>query len=336
MTYEEQAHYLDEIDFVESYVQFVLIQKNENAYQNWLMKNKKKDDFRLCGFLNRRVKKGQWKIQDCKYWIDRVRKDFSPLLKNKTQGLNHYQIVEALNENCMMAMNHEGYFTVIQEDATDLTFEKYTHMKKIDEHRVVAGVEFSLKYRDTLDLRDIPLHGCFIHRVSNFEPNYTVFEDSICLYTDHEWIQSYETDEKIYLYKLYDFKNKKVIEDRIKFIFYDNSGNYIYLVREDDVIQMYNYKAELVAPKISGFYSSEWLKIFGSFNEISDRGQVIGYYFKETTKTYLINTDFKTVQMIDASVDIDLCNEDDRKLCFVYEKGSVSMQLERNILHKMK
>jgi len=130
LTYEEQNIWLIKLNMAERYVLHVLKEKNEKKYEQWLKVNGYESDEKLVGFLKRRLIKKQWKITDCDYWINKLKIQFSPLLKNKNVLKSHYQVIGEINDKYMMACNHNARYFIMDKQYNKLFKDDFSLIQR--------------------------------------------------------------------------------------------------------------------------------------------------------------------------------------------------------------
>ena len=130
LTYEEQNIWLIKLNMAERYVLHVLKEKNEKKYEQWLKVNGYESDEKLVGFLKRRLIKKQWKIADCDYWINKLKIQFSPLLKNKNVLKSHYQVIGEINDKYMMACNHNARYFIMDKQYNKLFKDDFSLIQR--------------------------------------------------------------------------------------------------------------------------------------------------------------------------------------------------------------
>ena len=127
LTYKEQKRLLVKLSMAERYVLNVMKEKNTAKYNRWLKANGYEYEFedKLVGFLNRRIDKKQWKIEDCEYWINELKTQFIPLLKNKNQLKSHYQVSDIINDKYMIACDHIAYYYILDKQYNKVFKDKF-------------------------------------------------------------------------------------------------------------------------------------------------------------------------------------------------------------------
>ena len=204
LTYEEQEVQQRNLQVAEKYIQLVLANKNIRGYNAWLRKMSIEEDEKVTGFLKRRVMKGQWTIDDCRYWVSRIKKDFMPLMKNKGNPASHYQITEQITNNLFIAVDGKGKFFLL-----DRQFKALTH-------------PFQYIYRkddQLIAMRSDSDDDSFIYSISEYNEKgsfnmlpfpewntYTPITDSSGIFTARR------------MSGIYDLKNKRFILDSCQFI----------------------------------------------------------------------------------------------------------------------
>lgn len=121
MTVEEQQALARQLSSCEKYIQFVWKRRNEIGYRQWLNEQMLEEDTKLTGFLARRINKKQWSVSDCEYWIDRLKQDFLTHLKDEKLAASHYQLIERLNSNLVIAVDHVGHYFILNSGYQPLT-----------------------------------------------------------------------------------------------------------------------------------------------------------------------------------------------------------------------
>ena len=158
LTVEEQETLIKKLLTAEQYVAYVLKGKNKTGYQKWLSSNKIKPDIKVTGFLARRVQKKQWNGDDCAYWVDVLKKDFLPLVKNKKIPASHYQVTDLLNTRLMIATDHIGRYFILDTKFKKKTLEPYVYIKRQEDSSIRAYR--SCKYSDYVTYEITPDGEC--------------------------------------------------------------------------------------------------------------------------------------------------------------------------------
>jgi hypothetical protein len=125
LTYKEQKRLLVILSMAERYVLNVMKEKNTTKYNQWLKANGYEYDDKLVGFLQRRIDKKQWKIEDCQYWLNLIKNKFTPLLKDKNQLKSHYQVTDIINDKYMIACDHIAYYYILDKQYNKVFKDKF-------------------------------------------------------------------------------------------------------------------------------------------------------------------------------------------------------------------
>ena len=125
LTYKEQKRLLVILNMAERYVLNVIKEKNTTKYNQWLKANGYEYDDKLVGFLQRRIDKKQWKIEDCQYWLNVIKNKFTPLLKDKNQLKSHYQVTDIINDKYMIACDHIAYYYILDKQYNKVFKDKF-------------------------------------------------------------------------------------------------------------------------------------------------------------------------------------------------------------------
>ena len=125
LTYKEQKRLLVILNMAERYVLNVMKEKNTTKYNQWLKANGYEYDDKLVGFLQRRIDKKQWKIEDCQYWLNVIKNKFTPLLKDKNQLKSHYQVTDIINDKYMIACDHIAYYYILDKQYNKVFKDKF-------------------------------------------------------------------------------------------------------------------------------------------------------------------------------------------------------------------
>lgn len=204
LTYEEQHMQQKNLEVAEKFIELVLKQKNRKAFNAWLRKKGVEEDEKITGFLKRRILKKQWTIDDCSYWLARIKKDIMPLMKDPGKGSSHYQNIEKINEKLYMAVDGKGYYFMVNEKYKPLTY----------------GYAYIIQQGDSLiAMRSDSDDDSYIYSISEYNQNgtfkllpfpewntYTPITDSSGIFTSRRKSG------------IYDQKNKKYILDNCTFI----------------------------------------------------------------------------------------------------------------------
>ena len=301
LTVQEQQLYLSKLDISEKFVKYVIQGKNRAKYDAWLAKNKLENDRYITEFMERRVKKGHWKIADCYYWINKVKKDFEPLKKNEKIAANYYYIQEQVGDSLYLVMDHK----------CNLFFTD-KHFNRCDDN----------VYKD-VSLQNGEYFGEKANTKKNkikpvfYDENtlkYARLSDSICIFNsgkvykflafENSWDEE-ETNLSFESAILYDFKNRRVIRDSIilENIFYfgevpvaflhtiekDNYGN----KRKSDEQMMFAqfYLTNDKMPEsVNGINPETFEEIrYLIFSRFEENGTTIAYYFSNEKFTILLD-----------------------------------------------
>ena len=213
LTVPEQSLYLSKLDMAEKFVKFVLQEKNREMYETWLKKNNLKHDHYITEFMERRVRKGQWKVADCNYWIKKVRKDFEPLKKNPNIKAYYFYEQTNLGDSMLLLIDHEcnQFFSDMAYNRCD---EKNYQVVKFEDGSFKGSLIGS-----SVKVKIYP----FFNEAN--EKQYIQLSDSICFFQKDE-ICKYLSNNEIWgeetkMFKsgvLYDFKNRKVIRDSLEML----------------------------------------------------------------------------------------------------------------------
>ena len=301
LTVQEQKLYLSKLDISEKFVKYVLQGNNRAKYDAWLAKNKLENDRYITEFMERRVKKGHWKIADCYYWIKKVRKDFEPLKKNEKIVANYYYIQEQVGDSLYLVMDHKCnlFFTDKQFNRCDDNVYKDVSLQN--------GEYFGEK-ANTKKNKIKPVF---------YDENtlkYAQLSDSICIFNsgkvykflafENSWDEE-ETNLSFESAILYDFKNRRVIRDSIilENIFYfgevpvaflhtiekDNYGN----KRKSDEQMMFAqfYLTNDKMPEsVNGINPETFEEIrYLIFSRFEENETTIAYYFSNEKFTILLD-----------------------------------------------
>ena len=205
LTVEEQLLQKKNLLIAEKYTNMVLAQKNYSGFRSWLKQSGWREDKKITGFLARRVNKLQWTVEDCRYWISKLKADFLPLIKDAREASAHYQITDTLENDLYTAVNHIGEFTLINK-----TFQPVIK-------------QYALLLRENNLVYAFRSHRRGDYRVYNLN-DYTqkgVFTD----FPFKEWINASPITDSSYLfytrnyYGIYDHRNNKMLLDSCEKIF---------------------------------------------------------------------------------------------------------------------
>jgi hypothetical protein len=154
ITVEEQQVMIRNLEIGEQYVHLVLEKKNQKAFDQWIEKKEYTLDEKTIGFLKRRVDKKQWTVADCKYWISLIKKDFLPIAKNPENLSSHYQIIEEINDNLFIAVNHKGEYGLIDKNYMIIEPFRFTYIRRENDFEYHAYPNFSYHEFDILSPQD--------------------------------------------------------------------------------------------------------------------------------------------------------------------------------------
>lgn len=152
LTVEEQETLINKLLTAEQYVAYVLKGKNKAGYQKWLSSNKIKPDIKVTGFLARRVQKKQWNADDCAYWVNVLKKDFMPLVKNKKIPATHYQVTNLLNARLMIATDHVGRYYILDTKFKKKTLEPYLFIQRQEDSSIRAYRSYEYSDYDAYEI----------------------------------------------------------------------------------------------------------------------------------------------------------------------------------------
>ena len=253
LTVPEQSLYLSKLDLAEKFVKIVLQEKNRDKYEAWLKKNNLKHDRYITEFMERRIKKGQWKIADCFYWIEKVRKDFAPLLKNSKVKANYFYIQQ---------FEADSLFLLMDERCNLFFADNKFNRCDDNNYQEIEFADASLKGTLMSSWEKEKIYPLF--NVAN-EKNYIQLSDSICFFEKDERCAYLSKDEiwgeESKSFKsglLYDFKNRKVIRDSLEMLdigYFQNIPMVSFLSLEKDSLNYYR-KSEMQM-MLGQFYLNE-------------------------------------------------------------------------------
>ena len=204
LTYEEQYIQKRNIEVAEKYIELVLTGKNRKAFSTWLLNKGFEHDEKITGFLKRRIIKRQWTIDDCQYWVGRIKRDFIPLMKDPEQHSSHYQIIEQVNEKLYKAVDGKGYCFMVNNQFKPLTYgyayimtkgDSLIMMRYEDEDNSIIYSIRAYNKKGYFDLLPFPEWN-----------SYSPITDSSGIFTSTE------------MSGIYDIKNKRYILDTCSFI----------------------------------------------------------------------------------------------------------------------
>ena len=145
LTFKEQETLLIKLSMAERYVLNVLKEKNEKKYEQWLEVNGYKSDEKLVEFLKRRIDKKQWKIADCDYWINELKIQFTPLLKNKNVLKSHYQVIGEINDKYMIVCDHIARYYIMDKQYNKLFKDDFSLIQWEEGNTLIAYPEIYYK-----------------------------------------------------------------------------------------------------------------------------------------------------------------------------------------------
>jgi len=145
---------LSNLNICEQYVSLVLEKKDLKGFDKWIKGKGYTIDEKTIGFLKRRISKKQWTVADCKKWIQQIRTDFTPLMKNPGRAMSHYQITDTINNNLFVAVNHKGDYGLV--DAKYQVKEPFRHVyiRKDENDECRAYYDFSYEEFTVLRLEN--------------------------------------------------------------------------------------------------------------------------------------------------------------------------------------
>jgi hypothetical protein len=125
LTFKEQQRLLVKLSMADRYVLNVMKEKNATKYNQWLKDKGYEYDDKLVGFLQRRLDKKQWKLEDCQYWINELKNQFIPLFKDKNQLKSHYQVSDIINDKYMIACDHIANYYILDKQYNKVFKDKF-------------------------------------------------------------------------------------------------------------------------------------------------------------------------------------------------------------------
>jgi hypothetical protein len=300
LTVPEQSLYLSKLDMAEKFVKFVLQEKNREMYETWLKKNNLKHDHYITEFMERRVKKGQWKVADCNYWIKKVRKDFEPLKKNP--NIKAYYFYEQMNlgDSLLLLIDHEcnQFFSDMAYNRCD---EKNYQVVKFEDGSFKGSLIGS-----SVKVKIYPLFN------EANEKQYIQLSDSICFFQKDE-ICKYLNNNEIWgeetkMFKsgvLYDFKNRTIIRDSLEMLdlgyfenipilsFYSLERDSLKFFRKSNMQMMFGqfYLDYSNMPDIMYDFDPETFqeKRLYFIEPLYQLGKVAAYYYQINNRTILLD-----------------------------------------------
>lgn len=150
LTVEEQNLMYSKLQQAEKYVEFVLIEKNEEKFNQWLSSNSIEKDEKLLGFFNRRISKKQWSVNDCMFWIKKVKSAF-PSIKDEKVLASHYQIIQTIENGLQIVCNHVGNYFIVANQGNQPLSKGFKYVSYDDNDRCFLlfekqNSEFTTKY----------------------------------------------------------------------------------------------------------------------------------------------------------------------------------------------
>ena len=125
LSVEEQMVQWNNLKVAEFYVNTVLEHEDYLGFADSLRKNKLIVDEKIIGFLQRRYFKEQWSLDECAFWIEKLKEDIKPLLKNPKLLSSHYQVIRPLGKNALIAVNHLGEYYILNKQYRPILKEKF-------------------------------------------------------------------------------------------------------------------------------------------------------------------------------------------------------------------
>lgn len=124
LTIEEQHILIEKIEICEKYLIWLNKKNQDISLEEFFKQYHLPIDKKAIGFLKRRVDKNQWKISDCEYWINTLKQDFLPLVKNVHEPSSHYQITDSLSLHLFLGTDHKGDYYILNSTFTILDTAK--------------------------------------------------------------------------------------------------------------------------------------------------------------------------------------------------------------------
>lgn len=202
LTIEEQVLLMSKVTLADKYINYVVKENNESAFEKWLNDSGIQRDDKVIGFLKRRIDKKQWSIVDCEKWINQINKDFNKLLKDGSIISSHYQVVKIINSKLLITCNHNGGYFIMNHN-----FEK-----KIDrEYKLILNNESGvIEAYSSLDK-----FGYTRFYINDFE--------ELILPPDQNWIEWYElTSETFFASKINQNENDDSYGEIIRGVYNEN------------------------------------------------------------------------------------------------------------------
>lgn len=158
LTIDEQQIIADKLLTCEKYIECKTKSNGQEEFDNWLKVNTFEVDEKIIGFLNRRLDKNQWTLTDCRYWINRLKSDFLPLLKNKNDISSHYQVTDCISPDLYIATNHKGEYWLLNSDFTLVDSNKYVWIQKQSDTLLYGYKSYNTDNYEELNLINFPYH----------------------------------------------------------------------------------------------------------------------------------------------------------------------------------
>ena len=211
LTVEEQQMIRNDLCVAELYINYVLEKKQYNQYRALLISNHLKEDEKITGFLKRRINKKQWTINDCKYWISRIKKDVESLQKNSVQKSSHYQVTDKVSKDLFVVTNWKGDFTLVNNKFKPLIKETYKLILRRGDSL------YAYRSAENNDFR--------IYKI-----NFSAKENSTHFFPKKNWNSYYSISDTTYYFTtnrlsgIYDHKHNRYIIDSCSSICFDDQN----------------------------------------------------------------------------------------------------------------
>jgi hypothetical protein len=140
LTYEEQLYHINKILLCEAYINLVKIKNDEASYEKFLASKNMYEDRWIQGFINRRINNEQWTIEDCLFWVNKIKKDFMPLIKNPRQRKNHYNVYDTIGKY-YLALKANGKTVLLDKNYQLLTDKEVYATEKINDSLLVVFLD---------------------------------------------------------------------------------------------------------------------------------------------------------------------------------------------------
>ncbi len=343
LTVEEQQLYLSKVYMSEAFIKYVLVENSRDKYNEWLKTYGLENDYYVTEFIERRVKKNQWKIADCSYWVNKVKKDFLPLLKNAKELSTHYQVYDTIGDY-RLAFKHDGTLAILDKNFVEYNEEVYVKIEKQNDSILFAQNNNSYT-KKILNLNTLSRYGCFTENNSN-DIVYFQINDSVCYCSaNKEANYNYET---IKLYRLYDFKNKVVLEDSLAgaYYFLDTRVEfYKKIISQDgewERLRSFIFDKEnckLIHDPIESmltFDPDTYTEIENVFcYEINDKDESkLGNYVRADNKTYVFDKSGNIVYSFDNNSSIAVCEKNENYICICDNENNEKSRFLRVLLNE--